>query len=328
MLPAPVVCPRCRGNLVSGDAALRCKRCSSVFPVVGGIPDLRVAPDPWIDFEADRAKGLAVDATAPAGLEPAVREYWNRTPGVPANDVSRHVDHELRASERLAEWIARFIPAPVADERWLDLGCGTAALAAIAPPTVAVSSIDVAFRWLMVAGRRFAGRRCAPPLFAANAEALPFADGAFDRVIALGIFEHCRELDAVLREVRRVLRPGGRLHVRTVNRYTLLREPHVGIWGVGWLPRAWADRFVRARGGTGYLHHWPRGAGSLARALRHRGFVERSVSAAAMLGTDVARLPRALRPVAPLYDRCRTVPVVGRLMRMCAPLLDASGVAP
>jgi SAM-dependent methyltransferase len=40
-------------------------------------------------------------------------------------------------------------------------------------------------------------------------EALPFDDASFDRVIAIHVLEHLRNLPAALQEVRRVLRPGG-----------------------------------------------------------------------------------------------------------------------
>jgi SAM-dependent methyltransferase len=38
---------------------------------------------------------------------------------------------------------------------------------------------------------------------------LPFEDASFDRVIAIHVLEHLRNLPAALEEIRRVLRPGG-----------------------------------------------------------------------------------------------------------------------
>jgi SAM-dependent methyltransferase len=48
-----------------------------------------------------------------------------------------------------------------------------------------------------------------PDVFA-DAVALPFADGTFDGVICLEVLEHVREPAAVIREIARVLKPGGR----------------------------------------------------------------------------------------------------------------------
>lgn len=46
----------------------------------------------------------------------------------------------------------------------------------------------------------------------AGAESLPFADGTFDTVIATLVFCTIPDPDAALREIARVLKPGGRLH--------------------------------------------------------------------------------------------------------------------
>ena len=51
------------------------------------------------------------------------------------------------------------------------------------------------------------------PLVRGDAEAMPFARGAFHAVIANHCFEHFRDVDAALTEVGRVLRPDGALYV-------------------------------------------------------------------------------------------------------------------
>jgi demethylmenaquinone methyltransferase/2-methoxy-6-polyprenyl-1,4-benzoquinol methylase len=45
----------------------------------------------------------------------------------------------------------------------------------------------------------------------AEAEALPFADATFDRILLVDAFHHVRDQKAALRELLRVLKPGGRL---------------------------------------------------------------------------------------------------------------------
>lgn len=61
------------------------------------------------------------------------------------------------------------------------------------------------------------------PVIRGRGENLPFAGESFDVVVCLWVLEHLEEPDVVLREVRRVLRPGGHFIFLTPN----LRHPVV-----------------------------------------------------------------------------------------------------
>jgi len=69
------------------------------------------------------------------------------------------------------------------------------------------------------------GRRANPPLsfVRGKAEALPFPDDSFERVAAVVSFHHVGDPDRALREIRRVLSPGGRLVL-----HELYPEAHAG----------------------------------------------------------------------------------------------------
>jgi SAM-dependent methyltransferase len=67
-----------------------------------------------------------------------------------------------------------------------------------------------------------------------NALQLPFADGAFDRAIASEVLEHVWDDNGALRELARVIRPGGRLAVTVPTRW-----PERISWA---LNRAYHDR--------------------------------------------------------------------------------------
>lgn len=321
-------CPRCRAELAVESDAYECTACDGRYPIVLGIADFRVFPDPWIGLEEDREKARRLEAMSRgASLESMVRAYWSLTQGTPAAQASRFVEHVLGAYERSREWV-RLLGAPrIAAGEWLDVGTGTGDLATVAAeqgiPTVGV---DIAMRWLVVARRRAELAGVAPRFVCCNAEHLPFANGVFSRVLSVGTIEHCRDVAPVLREAHRVLGRGGEVRLRTVNRYSLLGEPHVGVWGVGYLPRRWADRYVRWRTGQGYEHHRPLSSRELNRGLRGAGFHDVRVDAAPLLSAERARLG-PLRLAGGVYERSRHVAPARTVVRWVAPLLEASGVA-
>jgi SAM-dependent methyltransferase len=114
-----------------------------------------------------------------------------------------------------------------AGDRLLDLGCGGGRHAFEAhrrgAHTVAFdrNGGDVKDAAAMLAAMRLEGEAPADALGAAiNGDALnlPFAAGAFDRVIAAEVLEHVVDHGAAMAELGRVLRPGGTLAV-TVPRW-------------------------------------------------------------------------------------------------------------
>lgn len=104
----------------------------------------------------------------------------------------------------------RLVAAVPADARAvLDLACGDgfllAALAA-ARPDAALAGVDLSAGELAAARERLGDRA---DLCQARAQALPFADAAFDAVTCHMALMLMDEVPAVLAEARRVLRPGG-----------------------------------------------------------------------------------------------------------------------
>ena len=74
-------------------------------------------------------------------------------------------------------------------------------------------------------------------------EALPFPDSSFDFVNLSEVIEHVDDPLLLLREVYRVLRPGGRAYLSAPNRFGI-KDPHFHLYFVNWLPRRFANPFI------------------------------------------------------------------------------------
>lgn len=92
-------------------------------------------------------------------------------------------------------------------------GYGTAALALVARSALGVDSDEATVRH---AGARYTGMNL--DFRAGDATQIPAADGAFDLVVSFETIEHLAEHERMLGEIRRVLRPDGRLIISSPNK--------------------------------------------------------------------------------------------------------------
>ena len=97
--------------------------------------------------------------------------------------------------------------------RALDLCCGTAdlalSLATVADPLARIIGADFCHPMLQRARTKLLRRRLVPMLAEADALVLPFADSTFHLVTAAFGFRNLANYEAGLREIFRVLMPGG-----------------------------------------------------------------------------------------------------------------------
>jgi len=105
----------------------------------------------------------------------------------------------------------------------LDLGAGTGVFSAVLGKRyrkAEVFALDIAPAMLQQARARGGWWR-RPRCVCADAEILPFADASFDFIFSNLMLQWCTDLPATLRELRRVLAPGGLLMFTTLGPDTL-----------------------------------------------------------------------------------------------------------
>ncbi len=139
---------------------------------------------------------------------------------------------DIAAGAQIEDWQGR---------RVLDVGCGDGGfLIAFARRGARAYGLDRCPGNIAGAALRAEAWRLAVGLTVGSAASLPFGTGSFDAATCGDVLEHVAEPADLLREIGRVLRPGGilwlasptRLHLRN-----LLRDPHYGCFGVALLPR-------------------------------------------------------------------------------------------
>lgn len=104
----------------------------------------------------------------------------------------------------------------------LDVGCGGGFLTEeISKFGLQATGLDPSAPSLYTAKRHARAMNLDVSYLEGFGEALPFEDASFDMVFCLDVLEHVRDFRVIVREVNRVLKPGGLFFFETVNR-TLL----------------------------------------------------------------------------------------------------------
>ena len=212
-------------------------------------------------------------------------------------------------------------------ERLLDVGCGCGAVLGIlasAHPGLSVAGIDREPKQIDAARRHLAGLGVGDAdLRVGDARALPWPDGAFDHAYLMWFVEHVRGIEPILREIRRVLRPGGTITINETEYESYHVWPESPDWeyleeamfrhfqahGEAHAGRRLGPLLVEA-GFTAVTNrlvgvHFFAGPGddSLARHTRYTAdYIEPAIGAFVKLGFDESRLRRGLAHLLAIHD--------------------------
>ena len=186
--------------------------------VVSGEDGVGVQLRRFLDAAADGSRRALTIATNDA-FKDEIQNQWNQNPvGSQHARASqpRTLDWFLEIEKHRYAVYAPWMPETMEFARHaghdvLEIGGGIGTdLAQFAGQGASVTDVDLAAAHLELARENFRLRGLQGRFFHHDAESLPFADRSFDLVYSNGVLHHTPNTVRVVREIFRVLRPGGR----------------------------------------------------------------------------------------------------------------------
>ncbi len=127
-----------------------------------------------------------------------------------------------RITDRLEQDLLLELLGAVAGKTVLDIGCGDGLLSSgIARRGGAVTGLDVDPMMIRSAQQRAQRERTQLGLVLGSAKDLPFKEAGFDLVLAVTTLCFVRNAEQAVEEMARVLKPGGRLLIGELGRFSL-----------------------------------------------------------------------------------------------------------
>jgi ubiquinone/menaquinone biosynthesis C-methylase UbiE len=276
-----------------------------------------------IPLQDDYRKGEKLERQAETlSFAELVRYYWSLPtyPPTPPDLSARFIRHVLTDEERINGYKDKI----GSGRAFLDVGCGTAALVKVAQARFDLAvGCDVAFRWLVVARKRLQQAGLRANLICCCADYLPFPEGFFDTVGSVSLLEHVSNAEVVIRECGRVVRKNGRVFVWSSNRFSLAPEPHVRVWGVGFLPRRLMPAYVKWRRGMAYNKKRLLSCFEMRSLFKKAGFGSAEFSLPVITKADWENLRGFERLGARVFSWAAGIPLLREVLIVVSPVIQA-----
>lgn len=217
------------------------------------------------------------EPTVPIG--PGVYASWRATP---LGAITEAIEQRLMLE----------LAGELQGRRVVDVGCGDGALACVMASRGAdVAGVDPDPAMLAAAQSRAARAGVRASFLEGRVEQLPFPDASVDVVVSVTVLCFVPDAAGAVREMARVLRPGGRLVIGELGRWNL--------WAALRRVRGWL-------GATTWQAARFRSAAEL-RALAEQAGLRVTVSRGAVYYPPLGPLARMLAPLDPWFGRTTTV---------------------
>ncbi|MBL8912349.1 MAG: class I SAM-dependent methyltransferase [Archangium sp.] len=214
-------CPKCQaGSLVPeadvADTAMsfgpaKCVGCGARYSVHDGM----------IDF-ATETKELSIAQQAME--QPWIARTWDRYVRPAVDTLLTRGRLDLESEYTVLRTLVAKPPGPI-----VDLGCGAGIMLRRLShdlPGVQLIGVDLSRAMLEEAMAQLREHAEAADFVRAQVPPLPFNDASIGAVIAVGVVHFVGELDVLLREVQRVLKPGGRFVATTYEPNAITKSVH------------------------------------------------------------------------------------------------------
>lgn len=164
----------------------------------------------------------------PDNLKDQVRDFWNTASCgevyAQGNDLRAQLEQQAAERYRLEPYLEQFSKFDGAGKDVLEIGVGMGAdhLRWAQSGPKSLTGVDLTSRAVEFTRERLALYRLESDLRVEDAENLPFPDQSFDLVYSWGVLHHSPNTPQALREVYRVLRPGGEFRGMIYHRRSLV----------------------------------------------------------------------------------------------------------
>lgn len=316
------LCPNCRIQLDDiSNESIKCSHCEMEYPVVEGIPDLRMRKSnaTWEEQDLEMARNFSSDVHK-ADLKAVVEQLSDRSEDSKLTQEMR-VRQILAAHSKCLHQLNGWL-SPITSEGGLilDVGCGTGGfLAAAASKKINAAGIDASMTNLVAAKHMIEAHGGFAKLACAYAENLPIEDHCLSAVTMNDSIEHVSCVKSAIAEAHRALKVDGHLAIATPNRFSLTREPHVLVWGVGWLPRRLQAAYVKWRIDQPYDHTRLMSTWEMSRTLKGQQGLKFEFIVPPVPMEEIDGFPPLRSTLARIYNRIHHWRLVRPLMLFIGP---------